>query len=64
MTPEEFKRIRIARGETAIEFARALGYKGNDKTANRLIRRIERGEKEITPTTALKAIQLRHKVHR
>lgn len=60
MTSEEFKSIRKARGETEIEFARALGYTGSDSTVNRLIRRIEAGTKEISPSKAIRAIQLRY----
>lgn len=58
MTGEEFRAIRLDRGESEIEFARALGYSGTDKTVHRLIRRIERGEKDITPTIALRALDL------
>jgi transcriptional regulator with XRE-family HTH domain len=60
VTAEEFKAIRRERRQTEIEFARDLGYEGSDDTVKRLIRRIERGEKEITPVTALRAIELRN----
>lgn len=59
VTGKEFQKIRRARGQTEIEFGRSLGYTGNDDTVKRLIRRIERGEKEITPVVALRAIELR-----
>lgn len=58
MTGEEFRSIRQSRGETEIEFARSLGYKGTDKTVHRLVRRIERGEKDISPVIALRALDL------
>jgi len=60
MTGDEFKRIREARGETRIEFARALGYEGSDDTVQRLMRRIEAGDKDITAEVAIKAIALSH----
>lgn len=62
MTGKEFQAIRRARGQTEIEFGRSLGYTGNDDTVKRLIRRIERGEKEVTAITALRAIELRNEV--
>jgi transcriptional regulator with XRE-family HTH domain len=59
MTGEEFRAIRQSRGETEIECARRLGYTGSNDTVHRLVRRIERGEKEISAQVALRAIELK-----
>lgn len=64
MTPTEFKAIRKARNETLIQFARSLGYEGSDDNVQRLMRRIEAGQRPITPETAIKAIQLKNQTRR
>lgn len=62
LTPAQFKAVRKDRGETEEQFARALGYQGSDNNNRRLIRRMESGEKPITPQIAVRAISLRQEL--
>lgn len=62
MTAEEFKAIRQARNESRIDFGRALGMTAKPGNVDRLIRRIENGEKEVTPQVAIKALQLKREI--
>ena len=52
MTGQELKAIRHALGLTVLEFARALGYAGNDNTNSVLIRQMQDGRKPVPPRTA------------
>lgn len=47
MTPEEFKAIRDQLGQSKVEFARTLGYTGNDKNNSQRMREFETGERPI-----------------
>lgn len=62
LTKEEFRAIRLALGETEIQFARSLGYIGKDSNNHRLIRRIEAGSKPITTETAIRALDLKGRI--
>lgn len=63
MTGAELKAIRKSLGLSVIQFARALGYAGNDNTASVQIRRYECGSRPIPPRVArLAEMYARHGV--
>ncbi len=49
MNGAELREIRTTLGATQSAFARALGYGGNARTLNRLMRRLENDHREIPP---------------
>lgn len=59
MTKEEFKAIRMSLGMSRMRFASLLGYKGSCRNKYLQIRKIEAGDKEISPATAVKVLHLR-----
>ena len=51
ITAEQFKLLRMDFGFTIREWARALGFTGRLANVALAIRRMEKGEKEISPST-------------
>lgn len=51
VTPEQFKLLRMDFGFTIREWARALGFTGRLANVSLSVRRMEKGDKEISSTT-------------
>lgn len=58
MTPVVFATIRQQLGLTRAQFARALGYTGNDNTCHKQIWEMENGKKPIRAAIATAAVGL------
>lgn len=58
MRPAALKAIREASGLSVTEFGAALGYSGDRRNISRTVRRLEAGDRDITPDVEAAALAL------
>lgn len=52
MTGDDMRTIRAGLGLTRVQFARAIGYRGNDDTCQKSVEEYEKEKREIPPWIA------------